>query len=98
MILLRIWWARLLGQNAIALLDWRGNIRYSRVARWRAADTDNCLWSWVYPTTHIGHICLLDDGTVVDPDGNSHYIKKWKYLDERLRVEQVLRGAEDFKI
>jgi hypothetical protein len=92
---LRVWWARLLGYEAIALLDYHGKVLYSRVEQQAA---DGPLEAWVYPLNRIGAILLLDDGTVTGPEGQIHYIDHWLYLDERLRTEQILRGARGFDL
>jgi hypothetical protein len=91
---LRIWWARLRGQEAVVLLDFHGDIYYSRA---RIYPNAGLIESWVFPTYKIGSILLLEDGTVTKPNGNPHFVEQWVYLDRCLRVEQILKGVEGFK-
>ncbi len=91
---LRVWSARLRGQEAVVLLDFDGQIYHSRAKIYPQA---GLIKSWVFPVGKIGEIVLLHDGTVVKPNGESYFVERWVYLDRRLRVEQILKGAEGFK-
>jgi hypothetical protein len=90
----RIWWARLLGREAVVLQDWEGSVYHSQARRQAGSDE---LRSWVYTLGRIGPIILNQDGTVSKPNGDVHFIERWVYLDRKLRFEQIIRGCEWFE-
>jgi hypothetical protein len=92
--LIRIWWARLLGSEAVVMQDWQGGILYSQAKR---QDGTIDLKSWVFYWYRVGPLLLRADGTVSKLNGDAHFVERWLYLDRNLRVEQILRGCEGFE-